>query len=33
MLLIGALFLRWTYHTPDLPIFADPVTGIAGIPR
>ena len=33
MLLIGALFLCWTYHTPHLPIFADPVTGIAGIPR
>ena len=33
MLLVGALFLRWTYHTPHLPIFADPVTGIAGIPE
>ncbi len=33
LLILGALFLRWTYHTPDLPIFVDPATGIAGIPR
>ena len=29
----AALFLRWTYHTPDLPIFADPGTGLPGIPE
>jgi len=30
---VAALFLRWTYHTPDLPIFADPGTGLPGIPK
>ena len=33
LLCVGALFLRWTYHTPDLPIFADPLTGVPGIPK
>ena len=28
---VGLLFLRWTYHAPDLPIFTDPVTGLAGV--
>ena len=30
---VGALFLRWTYHTPDLPLCADPNTGRVGIPK
>ena len=33
LLAVGALFLLWTYRTPGLPIFADPVTGRSGIPK
>ena len=33
LLCVGVLFLRWTYHTPDLPLFADPLTGLPGIPK
>ena len=33
LLCVGALFLRWTYHTPELPLFVDGRTGQAGIPK
>ena len=29
--LMGALFIIFTYWPPDLPLFRDPLTGIAGI--
>lgn len=32
LLTAGGLFLRWTYRTPHLPLFADPGTGLPGIP-
>ncbi len=32
LLAVGALFLRWTYRAPDLPLFTDPATGLTGIP-
>ena len=30
MLAVAALFLWWTYQTPSLPLFIDPVTGQVG---
>lgn len=33
LLAVGALFVRWTFHPPMLPLFADPGTGLTGIPK
>ena len=33
LLVIGALFVRWTFHPPMLPLFADGRTGLTGIPK
>ncbi|MBQ2062206.1 MAG: hypothetical protein II458_05970 [Oscillospiraceae bacterium] len=32
LLTVGAMFLRWTYAAPDLPLFIDPLTGDSGLP-
>jgi hypothetical protein len=29
---IGVLFLLFTFVTPDIPLFKDPITGVYGIP-
>ncbi len=31
LLVIAVLFFRWTFAPPQLPLFVDPVTGLAGI--
>ena len=33
LLAVGALFIRWTFQPPALPLFADPRTGLTGIPK
>ena len=30
LLAIGAAFVIWTYYPPQLPVFADPMTGMVG---
>ena len=32
-LAVGALFVKWTFHPPVLPLFADARTGLTGIPK
>ena len=31
LLVLAALFLRWTFETPQIPLFVDPATGLVGI--
>lgn len=33
LLLVWALFVWWTYRTPQLAVFTDPMTGRAGLPQ
>ena len=33
LVLIGILFIVWTFSPPDLPLFVDPLTGTVGIAK
>lgn len=33
LLAVGALFVVWTYRTPFLAVFTDPLTGAVGLPQ
>ncbi|MBR5217988.1 MAG: hypothetical protein IKV68_06475 [Oscillospiraceae bacterium] len=33
LVLAAALFVGWTFAPPQLPVFVDPVSGVAGLPQ